>query len=323
MTYLSFVLEEKMKKWPLLLIWGLLLLWTTATAQPSCRRVIVDVWLSAKYLTVTELRIVSPNGADEMTIPIAGKNQMKKFIMNVSYFKDKENFERLDWWNSSAPAAEKQRKCGRKWVDAYNSEMCWGLDPDRQRIYLVSYPLVNVLYADEAKDVLDYDFVRPSSLSADTMEVRLHAGQENPLTESDVDFSQSSADGEISMKDGVVYIRPKGRKTGGLHVHLAFRPGLFPGLPGKSSAGTSGEDGKDLVEETEGMLEAGASRLFPGFSQEELQSPMMRDDRKKSESGGLAIVEYFSAYPKTFIFVGCVVFVLGAVIFRKIKAMML
>ena len=54
--------------------------------------------------------------------------------------------------------------------------------------------------------------------------------------------------------------------------------------------------------------------------EEELHSAMMSDATPESESGGLALIEYLEAYPKTAISIGCLLVILGGFIFRFIKA---
>jgi len=298
----------------LLLTFGLLLMNVPITATPTYHRILVDVQLGPKYLVVTELRDMSPNGDDEAAIPIDGRYQMKKCILNVSVYNEQGNFERLDWWNSHVSSDKKQRKCGRKWTEANSSEMCWGLIPDQRKVYFVTYPLVNVMYADDENDVLDFDFLRPQTLVTDSVELRLHLEKKlKPLAESDVDLAKCKASGEISIKDGVIYVRPKGRTTGGLQVHLAFRPGLFPNLPYMHTKESYNIDDDIIQDEVE--------RTFAdSISVDELNSPMMMEDTPKTESGGCFLLEYLRSYPKISYTVGIVLIILGGILFRKIKA---
>lgn len=215
------------------------LLAMTAGAQAVLHRISVNVQLSADYAIVTEVRDLTPGGVDEGFVPIASDHLVKKFIMNVST-DDKNYFQRLDWWKSSAPTAEKQRKCGRKWIDDGHALYCWGIDPSERARYFVSYPLRNVLYNDGKNDVLDYDFVNLASQApAEVAVVRVYL-KEGSLKADDLDLGHSSQDVDIAVANGVVTVAPKAAgQVSNMPLRLAFRSGLFDGLPVRMGAAAS------------------------------------------------------------------------------------
>lgn len=302
---------------------ALLWLWLMAlplSAKPLVHRNAVDVQISSDYLSVTQILDITPQDADEFRIPVEGKHLHKKCILLVDVIGREGHFERLKWWNPTVSTAEKQYKCGRMWKDADNAELCWGLVPGKRITYYATYPLIQVLYAEQSHDVLDYDFIRlDKQCPAGQAEIKLYL-KEGKINPADIDLDHSTADGDIQLQDGVLFITPKAgtKEITTMHVHLAFRPGFFEGIPMRQANG-SGSAGNQPSNSQASMVSAVHSPILP----DEIHSPMMSDTTPKTESGGLAVVEYAKAYPKTTIFLACLLVVLGGIIFRFIKAAIL
>lgn len=210
---------------------ALLLVTMAAGAQAVLHSVSVNVQLSPDYAIVTEVRDLSPGGVDEGFVTIHQRFVTKKFIMIVC-LDDNSAFQRLDWWKSSATAAEKQGKCGRTWVDDRHARYCWGIDPAHRKRYFVTYPLANLLYNDGTNDVLEYDFLNLAGQApAQEAEVKVYL-KEGTLKAGDIDLAHSTTDVNITVANGVAVIRPKAQGTiASMPLRLAFRPGLFGALP--------------------------------------------------------------------------------------------
>ena len=67
------------------------------------------------------------------------------------------------------------------------------------------------------------------------------------------------------------------------------------------------------------------SDTSPGFlfSDTELHSPMMNENKPKTESGGNAFFNLINEYPKTAILIGCLLVIIACYIYRKVKAIKL
>ena len=299
---------------------ALWLVWLTViplSAKPVIHRAAADVRLASDYISTTQILDITPQDADEFRIPVEGKHLHKKCILLVDMLGRDEHFERLDWWNPTVSADKKQFKCGRMWKDADTAELCWGLVPGKRNKYYATYPLINVLYSEDGHDVLDYDFIRlDPSCPASQADIKISL-KDKKLAPSDIDLDHSTADGDIQLQDGVLYITPKAGKEGitTMHVHLAFRAGLFEGLPTRQA--------RDTLNTADLSLNGGvplAQAVPSPVVEEELHSAMMSDATPETESGGLALIEYLEAYPKTAISIGCLLVILGGLIFRFIKA---
>ena len=308
-----------MRKTSFLLTWLFLQLVLASGAQTILHRASVNVQLTAENAIVTEVRDITPGGVDEGFIPISDNHMVKKFIMNVGF--DSENyFQRLEWWKSSVSSKEKQGKCGRKWVDDHHARFCWGIDPVNRRKYFISYPLVNLLRNDGKNDVLDYDFLDLTGQApAQMAEVRLYL-KEGALTEKDLDLSRSSEQMNYSFSDGQLVVTPKtDGKVSNMPLHLAFRSGLFDGIPSSSEMPPTAR----VMSGNTGDWAEGDLAMAFSIPEEELHSPMMNDNRPKTESGGSTLLEYIYAYPKTTAVIGCLLVVLLALLYRGINILRL
>ncbi len=294
-----------------------------AVAQPTLHKLNVKVTLRPDYILVTQVRDVSAGDHNEDRIDISDRYLMKKNIMNVSVYGEDGYFQRLEYWNMLASTAEKQRKCGRMWVGAHEALLCWGMTPQKRKTYFITYPLQNVLYSDGKYDVLDYDFFRLSKpFLAEQAEISVSLDSV-AFSEGDVIMSQSHADGDIGLKDGTIVIksRPDDTPVKKMHVHLAFREGLFGALPMKSQMKETSNT--NISDKSGGGIKNDITGESFQFSGKELNSTMMNEDKPKSESPRWGIFELISEYPKTSIIAGCLLLMAGAFIYRKIKAMML
>lgn len=298
-------------------VWIVWMMALPSGAQTILHRVSANVSLHPDYVVVTEVRDITPGGCDEAFVPIEDKHMTKKFIMNVSLGED--YFQRLEWWKSSAPSAEKQKKCGRKWVDDHLAHYCWGVNPDKRLVYYASYPLANMLYNDGKNDVLEYDFVNLSGQTpAEKAEVIISLS-DGTLKPEDIDFDHSSSDLNITFDGDVVVIRPKtSQRVSNLPIRLAFRPGLFEGIPSQQKNGNGGQ-----TENASSFVHVDPSGGIPAQAFEipasELHSAMMNESKHTTESGGLPLFEYFYAYPKTSLALGCVLVILLGVGYRLFR----
>ena len=308
------------KKIILLIIFQALVI-ASAFSQPAMHRILVDVQLGPEYLIVTQVRDMNAGGYDEDKITVSGKHTTKKFIMNVS-IDGEESFTRLDFWNPLTMTERKQGKCGRMWTDANEALLCWGLVPNERKTYYVTYPLRNVLYADGEYDVLDFNFFQlEKPFLAEKAVVRLHL-KEGEITAKNIDMGKSHADGDISLSEGGIVISSKAGDNSIAHmpVHIVFREGLFGQLPSKNQVVDIQEDDVEDAFVPEGKKPI--QRQY-SFSDSELHSPMMQENKPKNESKKWAIFELIEEYPKTSILLGCLLLIIVCYIYRKVKAMKL
>ena len=307
---------HEIKKWATMCM--MLLTALSLSAKPIVHIARADVRLDADYISMTHILDITPQDADEFRIPVEGKYLHKKCILYVDLLGRDGHFERLEWWDPTQSAAEKQFKCGRMWKDADIAELCWGLVPGKRNTYYITYPLVKALYSDGEHDILDYDFINlDKSCPAGQAEVKIYLKDDKKIAPTDIDLTQSTAEGDIQLRDGVLFITPKADAKGitSMNVHLVFRPGLFQGIPMRQ-ANHSGNAGGQASNNP-----APFSTGVPSPIQaDELHSAMMGDTTPKEESSQLALFEYIAAYPKTSAVIGCLLFILGGLLFRFIKA---
>lgn len=298
-------------------LWLLGLVVIPLSAHPVIHRAAADVRLASDYISMTHILEITPQDADEFRIPVKGKHLHKKCILYVDLLGRDGHFEKLNKWNPTVSAAEKQFKCGRMWKDADVAELCWGLVPAKRGTYYITYPLVNVLYSEAGHDVLDYDFILlDEQCPAERAEIKIHL-KEGKITPSVIDLDHSTADGDILLRDGELFVTANSAPGGitRMHVHLAFKPGLFEGIPIRQEYDLQRAD--DFS--TNGQTSLATGVPSPVLD-EELHSDMMNDTTPETESGGVALFEYIAAYPKTSIFIACLLVVLSGLIFRFIKA---
>ena len=284
-------------------------------SQPLLHRQSIHVQLLSDHITVTEVRDITPGGTEECYVSLDGKYLTKKALMKISDITGK-NFEQKDFWNTKWPSSEKQEKCARMWTDDRHARIYWGLFPGVRKTYFITYPLLKVLYTDGNHDVLDYDFVNlKGQTPADSVEIKLYLAENKKINESDIDLSSCKCDGEISLIDGALFVRPKSgsRSTATLPIHITFRQGLFSGLPTRQS----------LSDDSDGLTFASSSSTSFIIPEEELHSPLMGENTPRTENADTAFWEYVCDYPKTSIFILCILVIAFAFAFRKIKAMTL
>ena len=284
-------------------------------SQQLLHRLSVHATLSSDRIMVTEVRDITPGAAEEGYVSLEGKYLMKKAIMRVSDGTGKY-FEQKEWWNTKWSSSEKQGKCARMWTDDIHARIYWGLFPNVRKTYFITYPLQKVMYADGRHDVLDYDFVNlRGQTPADSVEIRFVLDEKKKFSDADIDLESCQVDGDIRLIDGELIIRPKtgSKAIATLPLHLTFRNGLFSGLPFRNSENTA-PGGLQLASSTS------TSYLIP---EEELHSPMMGESTPLTENANLALWEYICDYPKTSLFLLCILVMAIAYAYRKIRAMML
>ena len=118
---------------------------------------IASVSVSRNHIVVVQVFDMTTGGRlTEYYLPIDRRFLMVDVKPRVSC--EQKSFEYLNKWNPTASYEDKQGKCGLLPMGP-DFQICFGVQRNAQKVYFVTYGLVNMMYSTAQGDVLEYPFI--------------------------------------------------------------------------------------------------------------------------------------------------------------------
>lgn len=283
---------------------------------PVLNNHIANVSISENHVIVVEMfDLTLGDDFNELFIPIQSRYLSEASSPKVTNGGESQPFELVNPWNSDAPTDAKLHRYGLLKKGDNIVEICFGVEQNTTQKYYVSYVLKNMLYTTPEADVLEYPFVNHGTdLPARSQELRVKI-KDRSITPEDLDMEHSFADGDIQLRNGVVYITPKkeNKAVTVLKYRLCFKKGTFSGLPQYNLPL------RPMTADSSSVTPSGANPLLADqFTPEELNSPMMKTSNTKNESGYGSVIDYVMGNPLKSVCIGWVVVITLFFLIRKI-----
>ncbi len=161
---------------------------------------IASVSVSRNHIVVVQVFDMTTGGRlTEYYLPIDRRFLMVDVKPRVSC--EQKNFEYLNKWNPTASYEDKQGKCGLLPMGP-DFQICFGVQRNAQKVYFVTYGLVNMMYSTAQGDVLEYPFINNGrDYAARKAELRISISGRK-ITDDDLVKELCGADGNVELRDG-------------------------------------------------------------------------------------------------------------------------